>query len=241
MKCPDCRDNMEFNKEENKIGEGISIGKADNILSRKLARAITGAALVSFIGLAVLFAKEFGNNNSINNGPKANVTHTEAELDYNINNDDLSENIVLKEIDEGDVIVTVALPEGYEPIKIDDKYYGEKITKVTEVGEIIYGLTADKLDQYNVIDKKGVNKDNPEDTISLIANTAPSTEIIYGLSADELEQYNIIDKIGVNKTNPEDTISLRAYTGRYDTKITTRRVPATVVRTTTINRPYVKK
>ena len=30
---------------------------------------------------------------------------------YNMNNDDLSENIVLKEIDEGDVIVTVALPE----------------------------------------------------------------------------------------------------------------------------------
>ena len=266
MKCPDCGDKMEFNgitqtydcpscgkviQEENKIGEAIETRKANNVLSRKLAPVIAGATLVSFMGLAMLFTREFGNNNAINNKPNTNGTHTEAESDYNINNDDLSENIVLKDIDEGDVIVTVALPEGYEPIKIDGKYYGEKRTTVTKpaIRKTIYGLTKEELEKYNIIDKKGVSKTNPEDTINLIACTGSCPETIYGLTKEELEIYNVIDKKGVNKTNPEDTISLRAnsqyraesgwtLSGSHQRKTIISQVPATVVRITKTNNTY---
>ena len=266
MKCPDCGDDMEFNditqtynctscgkviQEENIIGEAIETKKAKNVLSRKLTTVIAGTTLVGFMGLAMLFTREFGNNKSINNKPDTNGTHTEAESDYNINNDDLSENIVLKEIDEGDVIVTVALPEGYEPIKIDGKYYGEKRTTVTKpvVRKIIYGLTKEGLEKYNIIDQKGVSKTNPEDTIDLIASIGSNSETIYGLTKEELEKYNVIDQKGVSKTNPEDTISLRTSTqycaesgwtlsGSYQTKTIISQVPATVVKTTTVNRTY---
>ena len=269
MKCPDCGDNMKLNditntyncigcgkviKKGKEVGEAIETKKANNVLSRKLAPAIAGATIVSFVGLAVLFTREIGNNNSINNKPNTNGTHTEAESDYSINNDDLSENIVLKEIDEGDVIVTVALPEGYEPIKIDGKYYGEKRTTVTKpaIKKIIYGLTKEGLEKYNIIDNKGVSKTNPEDTIDLIESTGACPETIYGLTKEELEKYNVIDQKGVSKTNPEDTISLRAnsqycaesgwtLSGSYQRKTIISQVPATVVNTTTINNTYRKK
>ena len=106
MKCPNCGDNMEFNditqtyncigcgkviQKDNIIGEAISARKANNVLSRKLTTVVAGTTLVGFMGLAMLFARKFGNNNSINNKPNTNGTHTEAESDYN-NNDDLSEN-----------------------------------------------------------------------------------------------------------------------------------------------------
>lgn len=129
---------------------------------------------------------------------------------YNINNDDLSENIVLKDIYEGDVIVTVALLKGYEPIKIDGKYYGEKRTTVTKpaIRKTIYGLTKEELEIYNVIDKKGVNKTNPEDTISLTANSQYRGESGWTLS------------------------------GSYQRKTIISQVPATVVRITKTNNTY---
>ena len=125
----------------------------------------------------------------------------------------MSENIVLKEIDEGDVIVTVAVPEGYEPIKIDGKYYGEKRTIVTKpaIIEPIYGLPKERLEKYNVIDKKGVSKTNPEDTIYLKANAQYRAESGWTLS------------------------------GSYQRKTIISQVPATVVKTTKINRSYRKK
>ena len=188
IECPICGEKMRFNEstkeytcsscgtvlKKDEIGEAKQVTKANNIISKKLTSLAVGAvAFISIMGLALSNKKLNLNTNKADNDLKTNNNHIEG-----ITNSDngigysLFEKIVVQEVEEENVTITLALPEGYKPVKIDGTYYGEMVIPVYKDADMkmSYVLPKDKqLDEYEIVDNKGVNKNNPEDTINLIA------------------------------------------------------------------------
>jgi hypothetical protein len=191
MKCPVCGDNMELNdvtntyncigcgkviKKGNEVGEAKQVTKANNIISKKLASLAVGAvAFISIMGLALSNKKLNLNTNKADKDSKTNNNHIEG-----ITNSDngigysLFEKIVVQEVEEENVTITLALPEGYKPVKIDGTYYGEMVIDEIKPAELITNYYVP--DDYDLIGTKGINKNDPSKKINASVKTTPKAE-----------------------------------------------------------------
>lgn len=190
IECPICGEKMCFNEstqvytcsscgtvlKKDEIGEAKQITKANNIISKKLASLAVGAvAFISIMGLALSNKKLNLNTNKADNDSKTNNNHIEEIT--NSNNGigySLFEKIVVQEVEEEKVTITLALPEGYKPVKIAGNYYGEKVIDEIKPAELITNYYVP--DDYVRIGTKGINKNDPSKTITASVKTTPKAE-----------------------------------------------------------------